>query len=113
MTIIIIIIIGHCCSLMIAFSKGHQGRCPAGLHLGRNGHHRLLHGREFNPASLQRGDSGLTDDDDGLMIMMIMKKIDKTMIESILQSAHLGCGIQAWDDDGHSVTGNHFLIISL
>ena len=81
-----IIIIGHCCSLMIAFSKGHQGRCPAGFHLGRNGHHRLLHGREFNPASLQRGDSGSTDDEDGLMIMMciIMKKIDKTMIESIL-----------------------------
>merc|ERR1719510_2731193 len=22
-----------------------------------------------------------------------------------IQSAHLGCGIQAWDDDGHSVTG--------
>ena len=64
----------HNCSLMIAFSKGHQGRCPAGFHLGRNGHHRLLHGREFNPASLQRRDSGSTED--GFMIMMciIMKK---------------------------------------
>ena len=31
------------------------------------------------------------------------------MMMITLQSAHLGCGIEAWDEAGHPVTGHHHL----
>ena len=44
-----------------------------------------------------------------IIIIIIILICNMTIMMINLQSAHLGCGIEAWDEAGHPVTGHHHL----
>ena len=44
-----------------------------------------------------------------IIIIIIILFCNMTIMMINLQSAHLGCGIEAWDEAGHPVTGHHHL----
>ena len=44
-----------------------------------------------------------------IIIIIINLICNVTIMLTTLQSAHLGCGIEAWDEAGHPVTGHHHL----
>ena len=44
-----------------------------------------------------------------IIVIIIILICNITIMMINLQSAHLGCGIEAWDEAGHPVTGHHHL----